>query len=220
MNQVILIGRLTRDPELSYTPNTQVALCRFTLAVDRPRRNGEDGGADFIRITVWDKQAENCERYLSKGSQVAVRGRIETGSYKNRDGVTVYTTDVVADRFGGVEFLGSRSSNSGQGTRDSYPSAFDDGRGNYANSGNSGFGGGYGNGGNQGGQSYGSSNDQRGFGGSYGNSGNSSSGGFREAPKQPAASEPDFGGNAGGSVFGGFDDMPDSFQAAEDDIPF
>ena len=103
MNSVILIGRLARDPELSYTPNSNTACCRFTIAVDRPKRNGEDQGADFIRITVWGKQAETCDRYLSKGRQVAVMGRIQTGSYKNREGVTVYTTDVVADR---VEFLG------------------------------------------------------------------------------------------------------------------
>ena len=104
MNRVILIGRLTRDPELSYTPNTQSAVCRFTIAVDRPRKDGQDQGADFIRITVWSRQAETCDRYLSKGRQVAVQGRIQTGSYKDRNGQTVYTTDVVADR---VEFLGS-----------------------------------------------------------------------------------------------------------------
>ena len=109
MNNVVLIGRLARDPELSYTPSNQTPLCRFTLAVDRPRRNGEDAGADFIRITVWGKQAETCDRYLNKGRQVAVTGRIQTGSYKNRDGQTVYTTDVVADR---VEFLGSGNGNS------------------------------------------------------------------------------------------------------------
>lgn len=103
MNHVILIGRLARDPELSYTPNTQTACCRFNLAVDRPKRNGEDQGADFIRITVWGRQAETCDRYLSKGRQIAVQGRIQTGSYKNRSGETVYTTDVVAER---VEFLG------------------------------------------------------------------------------------------------------------------
>ena len=103
MNSVILIGRLTRDPELSYTSNTQTAICRFTIAVDRPRRQGEDQGADFIRITVWGRQAESCDRYLSKGRQVAVMGRIQTGSYKDRNGETVYTTDVVAER---VEFLG------------------------------------------------------------------------------------------------------------------
>ncbi len=116
MNSVVLIGRLARDPELSYTANTQTAICRFTIAVDRPRRQGEEQGADFIRITVWGRQAETCDRYLSKGRQVAVMGRIQTGSYKNREGVTVYTTDVVADR---VEFLGGGN---GEGRRDMFAS--------------------------------------------------------------------------------------------------
>lgn len=115
MNSVVLIGRLARDPELSYTPNTQTAVTRFTIAVDRPRRQGEDQGADFIRVTVFGRQAETCDRYLSKGRQAAVQGRIQTGSYKNREGVTVYTTDVVADR---VEFLGGGQGgqNGGQGS--------------------------------------------------------------------------------------------------------
>ncbi len=103
MNSVVLIGRLARDPELSYTANTQTAVCHFTIAVSRPRRNGEDQGADFLRVTVFGRQAENCDRYLAKGIQCAVHGRIETGSYKNREGVTVYTTDIIADN---VEFLG------------------------------------------------------------------------------------------------------------------
>lgn len=98
MNSVTLIGRLTKDPELSYTQN-QMAICRFTLAVDRI---GKDRGADFIRITVFDKQAVNCDRYLAKGRQAAVSGRIQTGSYKDRNGQTVYTTDVIAQA---VEFL-------------------------------------------------------------------------------------------------------------------
>lgn len=106
MNNVVLIGRLVRDPELGYTAQ-QTAFCNFTLAVDRPKRDGADQGADFIRIVVWGKQAENCDRYLSKGRQAAVHGRIQTGSYTNRDGATVYTTDVVANN---VEFLGSGQS--------------------------------------------------------------------------------------------------------------
>ena len=105
MNSTILIGRLTADPELSYT-QSQMAICRFTLAVDRIKR---DQGADFIRITVFDRQAENCSRYLSKGRQAAVLGRIQTGSYTNREGQKVYTTDVIADR---VEFIGSQGENS------------------------------------------------------------------------------------------------------------
>ncbi len=131
MNQVILIGRLTRDPELSYTHSTQNAVCRFTIAVDRPRRQGEDAGADFIRITVWGRQAETCDRYLSKGRQVAVQGRIQTGSYKNREGVTVYTTDVVADR---VEFLGGSQGGQNEGGQGGYRQNNNYG-GGYQNSG-------------------------------------------------------------------------------------
>lgn len=111
MNSVILIGRLARDPELSYTPSTQTAVCRFTIAVDRSKHSGDAQGngdyvrsADFIRVTVWGRQAETCDRYLSKGRQVAVQAHIATGSYKNRNGETVYTTEIVADH---VEFLGS-----------------------------------------------------------------------------------------------------------------
>ena len=100
MNSVILIGRLTRDPELVYTPGSQTAVTHFSIAVDR---RDKEKTADFIRITVFGKQAENCDRYLHKGKQVAVNGRIQTGSYKNREGQTVYTTDVIANN---VEFLG------------------------------------------------------------------------------------------------------------------
>jgi single-strand DNA-binding protein len=100
LNNVVLIGRLTRDPELRYIPESQNAVATFTLAVDRPF--SKEKQADFIRITVFGKQAENCERYLAKGRLTAVQGRIQTGSYKNKEGVTVYTTDVIADR---VEFL-------------------------------------------------------------------------------------------------------------------
>lgn len=103
MNSVILIGNLTKDPEMSYTPNTQTAVCHFTIAVNRPKKDGQDQGADYPRIVVWGKQAENCDRYLSKGRKVAVNGRIQTGSYKDKNGQTVYTTDVVANN---VEFLG------------------------------------------------------------------------------------------------------------------
>ena len=100
MNNVVLIGRLTKDPELAYGgQNRDIAVCRFTLAVDRPT---QDKAADFIRIVAFRKQAENAKQYLAKGRQCAVEGRIQTGSYKDREGKTVYTTDVVANR---VEFL-------------------------------------------------------------------------------------------------------------------
>lgn len=96
MNQANFTGRLTRDPErIDRSGNV---ICTFTIAVDRLK-----GGADFIRITVFGKQAENCSQYLAKGRQVAVQGHIQTGSYP-KDGQTIYTTDVIGDR---VEFLGS-----------------------------------------------------------------------------------------------------------------
>ena len=102
MNSVVLIGRLTRDPEVRYTSGSQMAVCTFTIAIDRIARQGEEKKTDFPRITVFGKQAENCERFLKKGRLVGVQGRLQTGSYTNKDGATVYTTDVVADR---VEFL-------------------------------------------------------------------------------------------------------------------
>ena len=104
MNRVELIGRLTRDPEIRYTP-AQLAVATFSIAIDRPTRSGEDKKTDHPRIYVFGKSAENCEKYLAKGRLVGVTGRIQTGSYQNRDGATIYTTDVIADR---VEFLERR----------------------------------------------------------------------------------------------------------------
>ena len=98
MNNVVLIGRLTKKPELNYTQSNK-AVTRFTLAVNK---DGKDKGADFIPVVAWDRDAENICRYLDKGRQVAIRGRIETGSY-DRDGQKVYTTDVIAEK---VEFIG------------------------------------------------------------------------------------------------------------------
>ena len=105
MNRVELIGRITRDPELRYT-SSNIATTRFTLAVNRPfqGQNGEQG-TDFINIVVWRKQAENVKKFVSKGSLVAVEGRIQTGSYE-KDGQRIYTTDVVADS---VQFLESKA---------------------------------------------------------------------------------------------------------------
>lgn len=100
MNSVILIGRLTRDPEVRYISENQMAVATFTIAIDR--FGGKEKKTDFPRITVFGKQAENCERFLTKGRLVGIQGRLQTGSYTNKDGATVYTTDVVADR---VEFL-------------------------------------------------------------------------------------------------------------------
>lgn len=103
MNSVVLIGRLTRDPEVRYTGGqNNMAVATFSIAIDRPVKQGQEKKADFPRVTAFGRQAENCEKFLAKGRLVGVQGRIQTGSYTNKDGRTVYTTDVVADR---VEFL-------------------------------------------------------------------------------------------------------------------
>lgn len=105
MNTVSLVGRLTRDPEVRYT-STQMAVARFSIAIDRPAKEGGEKQTDFPNIVVFGKQAENCERYLAKGRKVAINGRIQTGSYTDKEGRKVYTTDVVANY---VEFLDSAS---------------------------------------------------------------------------------------------------------------
>lgn len=101
MNTVTLIGRLTRDPEVRYTQD-QMAIARFSVAIDRPVTAGKEKQTDFPNVVVFGKQAENCERFLSKGRLVGIQGRIQTGSYTKDDGTKVYTTDVVANR---VEFI-------------------------------------------------------------------------------------------------------------------
>lgn len=110
MNQVNLIGRLTRDPDVRYNQN-QTAVARFSIAINNGY--GENERTDYPSIVVFGKQAENCEKFLAKGRLVGISGRIQTGSYTNKDGNTVYTTDVVANR---VEFLewGDRAGNGGQ----------------------------------------------------------------------------------------------------------
>jgi single-strand DNA-binding protein len=110
LNQVVLIGRLTRDPELRYTPGNGVPVASFTLAVDRPFTNQQgEREADFINIVTWRKLAENCANYLQKGSQAAVTGRLQIRSYEDNQGVKRKVAEVVADN---VRFLdrGGRSS--------------------------------------------------------------------------------------------------------------
>lgn len=112
INRVVLVGRLTKDPELEYTPSG-VAKATFTLAVNRTFSNQQgEREADFIRCTVWRKQAENSANFLKKGHLAGVEGRIQTGNYEGQDGKRVYTTDVIADS---VQFLEPKSNN-GQGT--------------------------------------------------------------------------------------------------------
>ena len=110
MNTVTLIGRLTKDPEVKYTAGENpTAVARFSIAVNDGY--GENERTSFINIVAFGKQAENCERFLSKGRQVGITGRIQTGSYE-KDGRTVYTTDVIASR---VEFLGGRAAETDDG---------------------------------------------------------------------------------------------------------
>lgn len=107
MNRVMLIGNLAKDPELT-TTNNGVSLCKFTIAVPR-RFAGTDGEreADFLPIIVWRGQADNCYKYLKKGSKAAISGSVQTRSYEGQDGTRRYMTEIVADE---VEFLGTRPS--------------------------------------------------------------------------------------------------------------
>lgn len=108
LNRVVLVGRLTRDPELKYT-GTGIAVCSFTLAINRPFKNAEGNNeADFINIVVWRKPAENTAQYTKKGSLVGVDGRLQSRSYDDKDGKKVYVTEVVADS---VQFLEPKSGN-------------------------------------------------------------------------------------------------------------
>ena len=99
MNKVILIGRLTKDPDIRYTQgNNSMAVARYTLAVDRRyKKDGEEQQADFINCIAFGKSAEFAEKYYHKGIKIVIEGRIQTGSYTNKDGQKVYTTDIVVD---------------------------------------------------------------------------------------------------------------------------
>lgn len=116
MNKAILMGRLTRDPEIRYTQgDNPMCIARYTLAVDRRfNRNNDDGNnADFIPCICFGKSAEFVEKYLLKGTKMAVTGRIQTGSYTNRDGVKVYTTEVVVEEQEFAESKNAQSAGSG-----------------------------------------------------------------------------------------------------------
>lgn len=115
MNKVILMGRLTRDPEVRYTQGEKsMAVARYTLAVDRrgTRSNNGEQQADFINCVAFDKRGEFAEKYFRKGLRVLVSGRIQTGSYTNKDGQKVYTTDVIVED---QEFADSKNSSGGNG---------------------------------------------------------------------------------------------------------
>ncbi len=106
MNKVILVGNLTRDPELAQTPSG-ISVCKFSIAVNRDYTNANgERDADFINIVTWRNLADNCAKYLVKGSKVAVCGSLQTSSYEDRNGEKRYRTDVVADN---VEFISTKS---------------------------------------------------------------------------------------------------------------
>ena len=116
MNKVILCGRLTKDPEVRYSQgDNATAVARYTLAVDRQFKRDGDQSADFINCIAFGKRGEFAEKYLRKGPKIAVVGRIQTGSYTNKDGQKVYTTDVIVDEH---EFVESKaaSQNNGSGS--------------------------------------------------------------------------------------------------------
>lgn len=108
LNRIILIGRLTRDPELRYTPTNNTPVCTFTLAVDRSRKNAQgEKETDFINIVVWGKAGENCANYLAKGKLAAVDGRLQIRNYTDKDGNRRSIAEVVAEE---VQFLSPKTS--------------------------------------------------------------------------------------------------------------
>ncbi|WP_313413169.1 single-stranded DNA-binding protein [Sedimentibacter sp.] len=131
MNSVVLIGRLTKDPELAFVPATGLAVVKINLAVDKElfgekKQQAISQGkptADFINITVFGKMAESCTNFLAKGRECAVHGRINTGSYTTQTGEKRYTTDVIADR---VEFIGSKNEGQAKPQGGSFPSEDED----------------------------------------------------------------------------------------------
>jgi single-strand DNA-binding protein len=212
MNSVALIGRLTRDPEIRYTGD-QMAIATFSIAIDRPPRRDGTRETDFPRITVFGRQAENCEKYLKKGRMVGVTGRIQTGSYTNKNGDKVYTTDIVADR---VEFLewGDREGGQNQGGYGSQGGYGQQGQGGYGNQGSYG----------QSGGSYGGQNN---YGQSQNSYGQQSQGGYSQGGYGQGGygqqSQSGFGGqdSFGQSQQSQAPSMPQGFEAIDDDdIPF
>lgn len=129
MNRVILMGRLTRDPETRYSQGEHsIAISRYTLAVDRRRRNENEQTADFINCVAFDKAGEFAEKYFRQGMRVLISGRIQTGSYTNKDGVKVYTTDIVVEDQEFADSKGAAAAGDGyQQTNRQEPSSIGDG---------------------------------------------------------------------------------------------
>ena len=125
MNKVILVGRLTRDPEIRSTANSTMA--SFSVAVDRRFKQDGQPDADFPRVIAWGKTAEFIEKYFHKGMKIAIEGRIQTGSYQNQSGQTIYTTDVIAEAVEFVESKSASQNNGGGGSTQNAPQTADDG---------------------------------------------------------------------------------------------
>ena len=120
LNTISAIGRLTRNPEVKYTAGSQMAICRFTLAVDRPASKDKEKVTDFLPCIIMGKAAENMEKYTEKGKQVAVEGRLQSGSYQ-KDGQTIYTLDVFCSK---VHFLEWKDKGQAAGGFDQAPAGF------------------------------------------------------------------------------------------------
>ena len=125
MNKVILMGRLVKNPEVRQDANGCISIARYTLAVDRMRTKKDEAPcADFINCVAFGKSAEFAKNYLRKGTKIVIEGRIQTGSYTNKNGQKVYTTDVVTDR---QEFVESKAASSGAGNQQTATNSTDDG---------------------------------------------------------------------------------------------
>ena len=127
MNKVILMGRLTRDPEVRYgTGENSTAVARYTIAVDRRFKRDSERNTDFIGCVAFGRNAEFAEKYLCQGTKIVLTGRIQTGSYTNRDGQKVYTTDIVVEEQEFAESKAAAAGNSGQGNYSRSSSAHSD----------------------------------------------------------------------------------------------
>ena len=125
MNKVILMGRLVKNPDVRQDASGAISMARYALAVDRMRtKKDEDPGADFINCVVFGKSAEFAKNYLRKGTKLVIEGRIQTGSYTNKNGQKVYTTDVVIER---QEFAESKAASNGDGNKQATTKSTDDG---------------------------------------------------------------------------------------------
>ena len=126
MNRVVLIGRLTKNPELRFTPGTGLAVSTFTIAVDRRSNKEGKKETDFIPIVVWGKQGENVANYMSKGKLIGISGRIQTRNYEGKDGIRRYVTEIVADEVQFLDYKNSSSNNVANDNSTSYDEGWND----------------------------------------------------------------------------------------------